>query len=53
MNNQTDLIIIPENAGEFYDLNKIMETADSIYWTWDIPDLAKDWYYKIYLVIDE
>ena len=37
MNNQIELTIIPENASEDYDLNAICETAESVYWTLELP----------------
>lgn len=51
MNNQIDLTIIPENANENYDLNLICETADSIYWTLEMPDeITKAIYNNIFIV---
>lgn len=49
MNNQIELTIIPESASENYDLNAICETADSIYWTLELPDEITKVYYKVYI----
>lgn len=56
MNNQTDLTIIPEDACDFYELSKLTETEDSIYWTMNIPYISIDFNYnnyKVYLVVDD
>lgn len=37
MNNQIELTIIPDDASDTYDLSSIIETADSIYWTLELP----------------
>lgn len=50
MNNQLDLLtIIPESAAENYDLTLLYETADSIYWTIELPYKFNMFSYNTYI----
>lgn len=52
MNSQIEIEIMPDVANQEYDLNAICETADSTYWTLELPDEVHNMYYNV-LVTDK